>query len=1116
MSLEIVAGGSGAGKSYTVYKELIDESIRHPERDYIVIVPEQFTMQTQKDLVTMHPRHGLLNVDVLSFNRLAWRVFSETGGDTRPVLGDLGKSLVLQRVVSACGDDLTVLGGTMRKQGSIEEMKSLISELLQYRVKPEKLEEWLDTDGAGGGLLSHKVADIRLIYGKFMDYLSSCYLTTEEVPELLCGVIDDSRLVKGSTVVLDGFTGFTPVQLLVVGKLLSLCRRVTCIVTADPGTDLFGECGRHRLFYMSCRMTRQIARLAREERCEILPVRWIRGSARFADNAPLRFLEQHILRYPKKEYGEETDRIRIREAADPSDEIRYVTAEILRLIRTGQYRYRDFAVVSGDLPEYGRECRRQFEAEKIPYFLDQKKSVLENPLVEFIRSAVDMIVKGFSYESVFRFLRSALADFQPEEIDRMENYVIANGIRGWKRYEEEWTRVPKHSDASELQELNAIRERFVSLLFDFTEEMRKRNMPLSWKAETLYRFLVKNDLQRKLIALAERFEEAGDEGRAKEYRQVYEEVLAVLDKMVEILGGEKMGNAAFLKLLEAGFSESSIGLIPPGEDQVMVGDLTRTRLKKIKVLFLVGVNEGIVPKSAKADGLLSETDRAALSSGEIHLAPDSREELASQRFYLYLVQTKASDRLFLSYSRTGASGAALAPSYLIHQVRSVFPKVRVESGDGGFFHQLETREGVLDALLLGIRTPGNAEEERRFVEIAADEPELFGRLATAARTHNVTDGIGDAAAQALYGPHADHSASRLETFAKCAFRHFMQYGIRAAEREEYVFTPADLGTVVHASLERFTRGMVREGLTWDRLTDTDRERLSDEALDSYLRDAGGSVLLDTERNTYEIGRIRRILRRTTWALRQQMEPGSFVTESVEHKFRKQIGPGLVLTGKIDRIDVCDDGGDRYVKIIDYKTGKVQFDLPLLYHGISLQLMLYMDAALSDEQERHPDKRTLPGGMFYYRIDDPFTDPASAAPAEEQILKMLKMNGLALADDHALTLLDRGLSENGTASTVVGVKRNKDGALAKGSQAASAEEFQALRKFVRGKTGELANRVRQGETAALPYRYGTEDGCAYCPYGGICGYDERIPGYRHRLLGTVTMDTILKQEQDGGK
>lgn len=1110
MSLEIAAGGSGAGKSYTVYKELIDESIRHPERDYIVIVPEQFTMQTQKDLVTMHPCHGLLNVDVLSFNRLAWRVFGETGGDTRPVLGDLGKSLVLGRVVSACGKDLTVLGGTLKKQGSVEEMKSLISELLQYRVRPDDLEKWLESDGAGESLLSCKVADIRLVYEKFMEYLSSRYLTTEEVPEILCGVIDGSRFVRGSTVILDGFTGFTPVQLLVVGKLLSLCRRVTCVVTADLGTDLFGPCGRHQLFYMSCRMVRQLARLAEEERCEILPVRWIRGSARFADNAPLRFLEQHILRYPKKEYGDETDRIQIRSAADPADEIRFVTAEILRLVRTEHYRYRDFAVVAGDLPAYGRECRRQFSAAKIPYFLDQKKSVLDNPLVEFIRSAVDMIVRGFSYESVFRFLRSSLADFTPEEIDRMENYVLANGIRGWKRYGEEWVRVPKRMDKEELEELNGIRGRFTELLGDFTAGMRKRNMPLSWKTETLYRFLVKNDLQRKLITLADRFEDAGDAGRAKEYRQVYAEVMAVLDKMVEVLGEEKMGNAEFLKLLEAGFSESSIGLIPPGEDQVMVGDLTRTRLKKIRVLFLVGVNEGLVPQTVKTDGLLSETDRAVLSGSDIHLAPDSREELASQRFYLYLVQTKASDRLFLSFSRSDASGKAMAPSYLIRQVQAVFPKIRIRNGSGSLLHQLETEEGVLDVLLSGIRSASDPDDERRLVEIAAGERELFGRLTGAALTRNVTDGIGSGTARILYGAHPDHSASRLEIFAGCAFRHFMQYGIRASGRDLHEFTPADLGTVVHASLERFSRRMAEEKLTWSSLTDGDRERFSDEALDSFLVDSGGSVLLDTERNAYEIGRIRRILKRTTWALQRQMEPGSFVTEDVEHTFRNTIVPGVTLTGKIDRIDVCDEGADRYVKIIDYKTGKTQFDLSMLYHGISLQLMLYMDAALLAEQRRRTGQRAVPAGMFYYRIDDPFTDPAAAGSADEQIMKQLKMNGLALGDVRALTLIDRELAEENSGSTVISVRRNKDGTIAQKSQTASEEEFQALRKFVRGKTKELAKRVLQGETAALPYRSGSEDGCAYCPYSGVCGYDERIPGYRHRQLGKVTMDAIMDQ------
>lgn len=1122
MSLEIVAGSSGAGKSYTIYQELIRESITHPERDYIVIVPEQFTMQTQKDLVTMHPRHGLLNVDVLSFNRLAWRVFGETGGDTRPVLEDLGKSLVLQRVVTGCAKDLGVLAGTMKKQGSVEEMKSLISELLQYQVKPEDLGQWLEKNRDKGGLLPKKIADVQMIYGRFMDYLRSRYLTTEEVPELLSDVIGDSSFVRGSTVVMDGFTGFTPVQLQVVQKLLSLCRKVTVAVTADPDTDLMKKGGRHHLFYMSRRMTQQLVKLADDAHCEVLPIRRIRENARFAGNEPLIFLEKNILRSRKTRFRGKQDSVRVRSASDPSEEIRYVTAEILRMVRDDGYRWKDFAVVSGNTETYGRECARQFAAEGIPYFLDQKKSVLENPLVEFIRASLDLIVRGFSYESVFRFLRSPLVDFTPEEVDRMENYVLALGIRGWKKYSERWVRIPRNGDPEEIGELNGLRERFCDLLGEFTEDMRKRNVPLVYKAETLYRFIVKNDLQQKIENLADRFEKEKDAARAKEYRQIYQEVMSVLDRMVEILGDDRMGNAAFQKLLDAGFAESTIGLIPPGEDQVMVGDITRTRLKKIRVMFLVGVNEGVVPAAAKPEGLLSDSDRSALADGRIRLAPDAREELASQRFYLYLATTKAGDRLYLSYSRMSASGETLTPSYLIRTVCDLFPDLRVETEETGM-HQLETSEGVLRLLLDGVRNTGGDTDRAVFAGVASENPEMFRHLADAALMRNMTDGIGEKTARALYGAKSRQSASRLETFASCAFRHFLQYGLKLKEREEYLFSGADFGMIVHEALQRFSERLIRERRSLSELSDADRERFTDEAFDSIVHDYGNTILHSSSRNAYEISRIRRILKRTTWALQKQMEAGSFHLEDAERVFfmndlesmriRSGENSEVRLTGKIDRIDVCDDEQDRYVRIIDYKTGSTTFSVSELYYGLQIQLMLYMDAAMEFEQRENPGKQIKPAGLFYYHVEDPFTDPEKPGTKEEQILKKLKLDGLAPGDAHTLALLDRSLGEPKSGSLVIHAERKKDGSLHERSKTATDGEFQALRAYVRRKTGELARRMQAGETAANPYRSGGRDACTYCPYAGACGYDERIPGYRHRLLKAVTIDDIVREEKE---
>ena len=409
MSLEIITGSSGSGKSYTVYRELIESSLQHPEKQYLVIVPEQFTMQTQKEIVRMHPRHGLLNVDVLSFNRLAWRVFEEVGGNTLPVLEELGKSLVVQRVIAEQQNRMTVLGRTLSRQGSVLQMKSLISEFLQYGVEPEDLEDWQEQ--MPEGLLARKLGDVQVLYEAFRAYLQDHYLTTEEVPDVLCRVIERSRMIRGSVIVLDEFTGFTPIQYKVLKELLRLAEKVVIPVTLDPASDPFRAGSPHQLFHMSRETIRHAVELAREVRTEILPVRRLKAGdrSRFSGNRRLQFLEQHLFRFRRavfeedgpgeagadtenrKEAGNSTEAITLYEAADPRSELRHIAAQILRLVRERGYRFRDFALVTGDLESYGQDAAELFEEAGIPCFLDQKQPVLTNPLVECIRAALQMI-----------------------------------------------------------------------------------------------------------------------------------------------------------------------------------------------------------------------------------------------------------------------------------------------------------------------------------------------------------------------------------------------------------------------------------------------------------------------------------------------------------------------------------------------------------------------------------------------------------------------------------------------------------------------------------------------------------------------------------------------------
>lgn len=1142
MALQIVAGGSGAGKSYKIYSELIQRSAEHPEQNFIVIVPEQFTMQTQKDLVRRHPNKGLLNVDVLSFNRLAYRVFGEVGGDRYPVLEETGKSLVVHKAIldASAGRELTVLKGTLEKSGAPDQMKSLISELMQYGVSPEQLTGWVEKSGPDS-LLGRKLLDVQNIYRRFRDYLNEKYMTTEEMPEVLCRVIGKSAFVRGSTVVLDGFTGFTPMQHLVLAKLMKLCREVILIASIDPREDPAKKDGPHRLFHMSKVMIRKAVQIAGENGCEIRPVRWIDGKekGRFCDAPALGFLEKNIFRYGRRVFNKEQQEIHLYEAANPAKEMRRIAEMIRNLIRREGLMYRDIAIVNGDMETYGKEAAAALDEAEIPYFLDQKRSVLRNPMVEFVRSALEMASRSYSYESVFRFLKSGMTDFTPEEIDVLENYVLAMGIRGRKQYESAWIRIPKGMRPAEMENINLLRQKFCEMTDDFAKGMSERNTTLRRKCEVLYALLTGQRIQQKGKEQQDIFEEQGNKALAGEYARIYPMLMALLDKMVEVLGNERMSLSAFRQLLETGLKETKIGLIPPGEDQVLVGDIERTRLKHIKVLFFAGVNDGWIPKPVSGNSVLSETDRSRLKEYDVELSPDAREEMYQQRFYLYLTLTKPSHGLYLSWSREDPSGEAMVPAYLIPMLRKMYTKLETETEDT--YIRLETDEGIREILLeqlqkidvipaddvfrelvldLAAREKKNREKgiiaERK--EIAADIPHIL----EAAAARNPIEGIGKMMAQALYGKVLSNSATRLENFAACAFAHFAGYGLGLKERENYVFTMADMGTILHSALEKYSKKLEAEGLKWSAVSDEQSRRILGEAVQEVVHDYGNTILYSSERNKYLVKRITALMDRTIWALRTQIRQGKFEPAGAEIAFRAdeldalnftlKNGGQLKLRGKIDRVDICDEGDCRYLKVVDYKSGATQLDLPALYNGLQMQLVLYMNAVLESEKKKDPEKKVEPAGILYYNIKDPYVAPGDDETLKKEFLSALKPNGLVRSEMNVLQLLDETIESSGK-SDVIPVQLKKDGGLSSYSTAADIESFETLSKFADHKALQLGERILNGETAASPYSDGEKKPCTYCPYKGLCGFDEKIPGYGYRKIKKEDSIDVLKKMKE---
>lgn len=1133
MALQFIFGPSGSGKSYYIYNKIIQESMNNPDRQYLILVPEQFTMQTQKELVMLHPRKGIMNIDVLSFERLAFRVLEETGTLSRELLEETGKSMVLRKVAQEKKRELKLLGSKMNKQGYVSQLKSMVSELRQYEIKAEDLDKLLE-DVKDKPELFYKLKDIQTLYKGFFDYLEGKFITQEEVLDVLAQRAEQSEKLRNSTIVLDGYTGFTPIQIQVLEKLLKLCRQIYVPLTIGKGEDPYRLGSPYSLFYLTRQTVHRLCRLAEEAKISKSEI-WIpeteeKYQGRFQECRALEHLEKNIFRKKGRPYEGKTKAVFIREALNPQEEMEETACRIRYMVRKKGYRFGDFALVTGDMEVYAPAARRAFKKYQIPCFIDEKHSLFMNPFVEYIRSAVDMVVENFTYESVFRLLRCGLTDITEEDTDRLENYVIAMGIRGLTRWGQEWVRSYRGEDPEECVKLNPVRQKLVDNWKPFAESLKDPRGTVRTCCQALYKFICENHIEKKLKLYEEKFAAEGNMSMAKEYSQIYRIVMDLLDKMVEVLGDEEVRPEAFKEILEAGLSEAKVGVIPPAADQVLIGDMERTRLKDVKILFFAGVNEGKIPKEKNGSKILSDLNREELEEPlekmGLALAPTAREELYTQRFYLYLNLTKPSEEVYLTYSRLNGSGDAISPSYLISQVEKLFPHARECEK---IFLYTESVQGVMEQVAreLGSRQ----EKSRTFQELYTwlqnekEWKDWTKELVETAYYVNPKDAIGKAAAQVLYGRELENSATRLEQFARCACSHFLSYGLTLRERVRYQFTMADLGTLLHNSLDLFAKKLREEGISWVQLEDAQRDRLAEDCVDQAVARAGETILLSSARNAYTVKRAKRMVKRTVWALQFQLRQGRFFPALTEWAFgpwdnisslNLQLSPEeiLHLTGRIDRIDLCREKDRVYVKVIDYKSGNTQLDPVKMFYGLQLQLALYLSAAVELEQRRFPKEKIIPAGIFYYNIKDPVLnreDVKNPEHPEEEILKKLKMDGLAGREPEILERLDKELAlRKSVESLAVPVKYTAKGALAGNSKVADQEQFAAIMDYVNYKARNIGQEILNGNVEVNPFVYQKESACDYCPYRNVCGFDEKIPGYSYRRLGSCKPEEIWEK------
>ena len=1138
MSLRFCFGPSGSGKSHRIYEEIMQRAAEEPGRNFLIIVPDQFTMQTQKDLVMRSDRDGILNIDVLSFGRLSHRILEEVGTKEMPVLDDTGKSLVLQKVAADLKEQLPAMGSLLHKQGYIHEVKSAISEFMQYGISTQDMDK-LITSAQKRGALAMKLKDLKTLYRGFQDYIRDHFITTEETLDVLRRSLSKSKILKGSVVVFDGFTGFTPIQNRLIQELMRVCAETIVTVTIGVGEDPYKMDGEQKLFHLSKKTVADLEKLAAEaevERGEDLFVKG--GPNRFAKAPALHYLEQNLFRYQYEPYAGEQQEIHMFEALSPREEVHQTALYIRHLIREQGMTYRDIAVVIGDLEGYASYVETEFGQLEIPCFLDRTRGIVLNPMIEYIKSALQLYIKDFSYDTVFHFLRSGMADISREEIDELENYVIRTGARGYRTYSRLFTRrteeLQGNAEGSEqaeektMERLNRIRQQFM----DAVEILHMGSQEKAGDyVSHLYDFLEQNQVQQKLLNYQQQFEKEGDLSRAREYAQIYRLVMDLLDQVYELLGEEEISRQEFADILEAGFGEITVGTIPQNVDRIVVGDMERTRLKQVKVLFFLGVNDGNIPKNASKGGIISDMDREFLIESGTEMAPSPRQQMYIQRLYLYLNMTKPSEQLYLSYAKVNSEGKGIRPSYLIDTVRKLFPAMSVEYPQNrSRLEQIEGRQEGARYLAEELReyVEGTLPEEERqdfYLMYRAYEADAAGRdlLTRAAFRRYRESGLSRIVARALYGQQLENSVSRLETYAACACRHFLQYGLSLQEREEFGFEASDMGTVYHAVLENFAGKLAESNLTWWDFTEDFAAKAVKESVEAYAATYGETVLYSSARNEYAITRMSRILTRTVLTLQKHLKQGSFQPDDYELSFRfaedldsihvdLSEDEKMHLQGRIDRIDVSEDAEHVYVKVIDYKSGNRKFDLAALYYGLQLQLVVYMNAAMEIESRKHPDKEIVPAALLYYHIDDPTIETPVELTDEqinEQILAKLRMNGVVNSDPGVVERLDRYMQDK---SVVIPVEKKKDGSFSARSGVLSREEMQLISSYVDAKIRSIGREILDGKIAANPYEKGNEEACTYCAYKKVCGFDGSIPGYEKRQLEDLDKQALMQRMQ----
>lgn len=1115
MGYRFIVGAGGTGKTTEAIGFLLDSLKNNPQRTHILMVPEQATLQAQRDLVDAVPGGSVMDIDVQSFERLGFRVFSELGVDTKQVLEDTGKNLILRKIAGEHKDELLVLSPHVSNMGYIDEIKSLITEMQQYRVSPEAL---LDFCGKTelSALLRGKVSDMAKLYSEFCHYISGDYNTKEMLSDLLAETIIDSQNLSGAVIVFDGFTGFTPTQEVIVEKLLSMgCELVFTVNLPGEFFNNISYPNPEDLYRMS--------------KLYILSVRKLGETAGAKEETALVLKEKYR--------SLDSKNVRVLRLESPTEELSFVASTIRELARKGVH-YREIGIVTGDVESYAPYIEDIFSKYQIPVFYDGTDNIRNHPLSVYLQNITDIIKYNAKGNNIISLIKSPYFDVDFMEGCLFENYILATGIRGFASYGKDFEYRPIGTSEDELLIVNKIREKIYGVLSPVFDALSGEEERPAIEYNAVIKNILMGIRQDDPAEGEDSGEPAGiadnkdDEGDALEDLPVEpresgipeeEEVLQIINehllKIENLLGTVAMSFSDYCDMLMFGLSSYKLKRLPVSTDCVVFGDTIRTRLSCCHSLFIMGAIEGALPQAQGGGGLFNSRDREIIERNGISLAPGEEIRRFDGNFYLRMCIEKPRVNLFVTYPGVDLSGEDKTPSYVVDNIKAMF---LVESEEGrASYNTYETAKEEFLRLLSEYRKYGETDSAKElsglYKYIGEKEPTFLDVLIKESLKED--SAVSIPVLQKLFETENTLSVSRLEQYASCTYAYYLNYILALQERKVHGMNALDRGNIYHESLYNYSMLLKEKGLSFfekgDSLLSESRKDLAKEAVDLAYGKITGRGVYDSAYDLFVKDRIKSTLFRTAWALGEQLKKGSFSpeyfeTELLEISKKEDLklsvnGRDFELRGKIDRIDLCKDGDALYVKVIDYKSSDTDISFEKLHAGLQLQLLFYLNAETKSLMRDNPKKAVYPAAVFYYHIDDPMVEYKKEGfpdmeEAREMIIKELMPQGLVLEDDRLYGLLDGEIAdskETGTkySSNVVKININKGGALAKTSKTISFEDMSALLDFTENKTRELAEGIGSGEYHKNPYRSDNKSACDYCGFHSICNFTPGKDTYR---------------------